>query len=758
MTSYQEPSPSFRSIEEIAALPDGSIDLVDTEGTTLQISHLKGIGWCFESRLDLTRNGAFRQPFTGDQAHLPKTALETRDSGPICAFEAEGQLLRLDRNGAGFELVEAGRVIFRSGEAPFSHHETPVKLWEGVMSLKVTDFSTRAPQIPQGSQFESRMVRFAYSRPSGVVLGLPGQTGELNRSGYRFELYNTDEFVHTPARKPMYQSWPVLIHKDHRGEGWVGVFFDNPSRTFVDVGDFYSDRVTFEAIDNNQRIYFCTAPSLEEVSRKLSLLFGGQALPPAWAFGYQQSRWSYMSTAEIRKVAAAFREREIPCDALHFDIDYMDGYRVFTQHPEHFKDLRPCLDELHTQGFHAVAIADPGVKMDPEYPVYRAFSKAGSVLRTQDAKPFVAKVWPGEVVLPDFGSPRAREIWSDLQAAWLTAFPFDGIWNDMNEPSNFDGQNATTSQTSTERGDFRRESNLYGYWMAKASAEGVAKAQPGRRAFIISRSGYPGVQKAAVNWQGDNQAWWEHLRLAIETTLQYALCGSYYSGADVPGFTGNPPDDLAVRFFQLGSWLPFFRGHSIYFAKDKEPYAYGDDANALIKAAIYQRYSLAREWYSGFERSTATSTPPILPVFTSEGHLVRDEFLVFDKFLIAPVIERDAIVRSFYLPKGVWYRLGDPALSIPGDRWQLMPVSLSDLPVFVRGGSVLTRNAPRSTMGETLGAPERYEIYRDANGQAEGYWYDDDLVSSHPTSVQRRALRVGKGVQEVSISQPASIR
>jgi len=747
--TYPEPTSSFRILEDTSKLPDGSIDLVDSEGTTLQVSHVADVGWCFEARLDLTRNDALRQPFTGNQAHLPHSSIEVEDTGAICAFSAGGQLLRLDRNGAGFELVQAGKVIFRSGEAPFRHHEKPVKLWEGVMSLKVTDFSKRAPQIPAGSQFESRMVRFSYARPSGVVFGLPGQTGELNRNGYRFELYNTDEFLHTPARRPMYQSWPVLIHRDAMGEGWLGVFVDNPSRTFVDVGDFYPEQVTFESIDNNLRVYLCSGATLSEVTKKLTTLFGGQALPPAWAFGYQQSRWSYMSTAEIRRVAAQFKEQGLPCDAIHFDIDYMDGFRVFTEHPEHFSDLKECLGELHAQGVHAVAIADPGIKTDPEYLAYQAFSKASAVLRSTDGKPFVAKVWPGEVVLPDFGTPRAREVWSDLQAGWLAQFPFDGIWNDMNEPANFDGQNRTTSEAVTERGAFRRESNLYGYWMAKASADGWRKARPGVRPLIISRAGYPGIQQNAVNWQGDNQAWWEHLRLAIDTTISYSLCGSFYTGIDVPGFTGNPPDDLAVRFYQLGAWLPFFRGHSIFFAKDKEPYAFGAEASGLIRSALFQRYSLAREWYSGFERCCAENRPPVLPVLTGEGQPVRDEFLLFDKFLVAPVIERDAAVRSFYLPKGLWYRLGNPELQIPGERWQLMPVGLQDVPVFVKAGSVVVRNSPESCMRETLQASERFELYRDQAGAAEGYWYNDDLISTPAVGAVRRRLSVQRGEMTV---------
>jgi alpha-glucosidase len=585
------------------------------------------------------------------------------------------------------------------------------------------------------------MRRFSYQRPSSFVLGLAGQSGELNRNGYRFELYNTDEFVHTPARRPLYQSWPLLFHRALDGEHWIAVLVDNPSRTFVDVGDFDPERVTFESVTGSQRVVLCVGETLQEVSHRMSLLFGGHPMPPAWALGYQQSRWSYMSSAEVRAVAARFREENLPCDALYFDIDYMNGARVFTHDQEHFPDLAECIAELKKDGFRSVCIVDPGVKKEEGNPLYDSLLKSAAVLKKSSGEPFIAKVWPGEVVLPDFGDAATREIWAQAQAEWLLKFQFDGIWNDMNEPSNFDGQNRTTSTTHISRGEFREESNLYGLWMAAASRVGWEKARPGERPLIISRSGYPGVQRYAVNWQGDNQAWWEHLRLAIDMSIAFSLSGAFYTGADVPGFTGNPPDDLAARFFQLGSWLPLFRGHSIFFAKDKEPFQYQGLPGEVIRSAIMLRYSLAREWYSGFERACRESRSLLFPVWTAEGSLVRDQFLCMDKFLVAPVVERDAEVRTVYLPEGNWFRLGYPHEEpVHGPRWQILPVSLKDCPVFVRAGSIVVRNRPGVNFENTLGGEEQFEVYRDATGAARGYWYRDDLVGTAPSQVRRELL------------------
>lgn len=680
---------------------------------------------------------------SSDMGASPRSLGEVACSsdGQLITLHSADETLRIRLSDGAFEVGSLGKRLFQSGDAPFSGWDQPQDVWEGLMSPKVTDLSWRSPEGPHPHTFKSEMRRFSYQRPSSFVLGLAGQSGELNRNGYRFELYNTDEFVHTPARRPLYQSWPLLFHRAMDGQHWIAVFVDNPSRTFVDVGDFNPERVTFESVTGLQRVVICVGETLQQVSATMSQLFGGHALPPAWALGYQQSRWSYMSSAEVRAVAARFREENLPCDALYFDIDYMDGARVFTHDPAHFPDLAECVDELRQSGFRSVCIVDPGVKREEGSPLYDLLVESAAVLRKPAGEPFIAKVWPGEVVLPDFGDTTTREVWAQAQAEWLQRVKFDGIWNDMNEPSNFDGQNRTTCTAHTARGEFREESNLYGLWMAAASRLGWEKARPGERPLIISRSGYPGVQRYAVNWQGDNQAWWEHLRLAIDMSIAFSLSGAFYTGADVPGFTGNPPDDLAVRFFQLGTWLPLFRGHSIFFAKDKEPFRYEGVPGDAIRSAITLRYSLAREWYSGFERACREHRSLLFPVWTTEGSLVRDQFLCMDKFLVAPVVERDAEVRTVYLPEGLWYRLGYPQEEpAQGPRWQVLPVSLVDCPVFVRAGSILVRSRPQINMESTLRGGEQYEIYRDSAGAAQGYWYGDDLISATPSERRREIL------------------
>jgi alpha-glucosidase len=687
-----------------------------TEGRIpLEVSHYSDIGWSIEVRYDKACPNTRRQQFTGLQETLSRSPLsyQEHDTGSFFLTEEKDSKLTFSKDGL-LSLEQEG-VVMQCLAPAFTAHAEPVSLYESIMSLKVTDFSIRENALKElgwfAGKYLTRMVRFQYLLPEGVVLGLPGQTGEPNRRGYRFELHNTDTFSHTPNRPPMYQSWPILFHPIRNGEKWLGVFHDNPSQTFVDIGDFYPDIVTFESSFGNSRVYLFIGDSLDEVSSKLSLLLGAPPALPDWAFGYQQCRWSYMSTSEARDVARSMRKERMPCDALYFDIDYMDGFRVFTTDPENFSDLDTCIHDLNQEGFRTICIVDPAVKTERGYRISDELLSMNGAVKTRSGEPYPVACWAEHSHLPDFSDAKVQEWWAVLHKDWLSKFPFSGIWNDMNEPANFLHSAKRIPDASIARGELADEYNLYGYWMSQATAKGWSdySDEPG---LVITRSGYPGVQRYAVIWHGDNQAWWEHLRLALQTAVSFSLCGVPYTGADIPGFTGNPPGDLAVRFFQLGAFLPFFRGHSMFFANDKEPYAFPEPFRSLIRAAIELRYSLVKEWIHGYEQARSRQGPLLKPVLTKDNHLIADEFELFSKILVAPIMERDQRKRLVYLPPGTWYRLGNITEKLQGDEWIVEEVSLATVPVYVRGGCNLQRTIVGATVEETLKGGSRVERYR----------------------------------------------
>lgn len=710
--SYRVPPPAFTKLIRAEHPSPTLVVLQNDLGVPIEIEYLCDVGWSIELRYDALDNSRFRQPFTGAQQQLEHVTLYLDETEREFVITVGEQQLAFDKESGKFSAASAGKVYFESNSQPFSRHREPITIYDGIASAKVTDHALRSPQMFTKPTYTTEMLRFSYPRPEGVVLGLPGQTGEFNRNGYRFELYNTDTFTHTPNRPPMYQSWPILFSRSANSIEWFGIFHDNPSRTFVDLGEFNQNEISFESLTNNTRIYLWHGATLAEVARRCARLTGPIAELPNWAFGYQQCRWSYMSTAEIRSVVHRMHQNQFPCDAIYFDIDYMDGFRVFTNDTENFADLEKTVNSLREQnGVYSVAIVDPGVKIDDRYAAYKRLISEGRSLTSADGAPAVMKCWAGESLLPDFFAMETKALWKEMLAQWVEEFGMHGVWNDMNEPANFDGQNAASSQMHSARGLMERSFNLYGYEMSKASAAGLKAALKTTPGLVISRAGYPGVQQHAVIWHGDNCAWWEHLRLALDTTVQYALTGAFFTGADLPGFTGNPPDDLAVRFYQLGAFLPLFRGHSRFFERDKEPYAFGETAQGLIREAINIRYSLIAEWLSAFNRARRESFAPILPSVDKEGLPIRDQFELFGKLLFAPIIERDQRQRPIYLPAGEWFRFGDNKNRLAGDQWLLEAVHLGSVPLFVRAGSTLTLHEPKLTVKQTLASATRLESY-----------------------------------------------
>jgi alpha-glucosidase len=728
MSYYSRPKSILGGMSDHEVNADGIVKCTSDSGICIEVVYFNEVGWSMEVRYDEVCSGEARQPYTGCQGHLVKRTPEVLLDKDLLSLKVGYDNLSISRSDFRFEVRRQDATLLRSSNAPFIRHPDAINVFEMMSSLRSADLSQSFPHLIEAGTFKSFVTSVCLALPEGPVLGLPGQTGELNRRGYRFELYNFDRTKHTADRPSMYQSWPVLFFRGDQQEQWVCVFHDNPSRTFVDIGDFYPNEITFESVSNNSRIYILSGDTLGEVSTKLIRLLGDSIRLPVWAFGYQQARWSYMSTTEIREIVSRFKECNMPLDAIYWDIDYMDKYKVFTFNRERFADAELCIDQLRGDGIESVFIVDPGIKVDKEFKVYNDLLEDADYLKDESGKPFVGQVWPGDVIFPEFSSQRTTNWWAKYHTQWLEDYHFAGCWNDMNEPANWNGQNKVTSKAITMRGSLEDEFNLYGYYMAKASFDALSRSFNNRRFINISRAGYPGIQRYAVIWHGDNHAWWEHLKLALHTVINYALCGVFYTGPDVPGFSGSPANDLAVRFFQLGAFLPFYRGHSAFFEKNKEPYVYAEPWKSYIHGAINLRYSLIREWISGFEHAYDSKVSPVMPVFTADKTLISDQFLLFNKLLIAPVIERDAVKRLVYLPKGSWYRLDNNNDLISGNRFIVVDVDLNTIPVFVKAGSILIRNTPNSNVISTLKNDEEVVLYPDdKDNVCRGIWYDLDL-------------------------------
>ncbi|KGO27494.1 hypothetical protein Q757_07915, partial [Oenococcus alcoholitolerans] len=312
--------------------------------------------------------------------------------------------------------------------------------------------------------------------------GLGDRTGHLNKHGYRYKLWNTDDpNPHVESFETLYKTIPFFIALND--DTAYGIFLDNTYQSIFDFGKENSDYYYFSAAGGNLDYYFIYGPTVRQTVGGYTYLTGRTPLPQLWTLGYQQSRWSYTPEKRLRQVAQTFRKEQIPCDALHLDIDYMDGFRVFTWDKNKFPDPPKLISDLKKDGFKLVTIIDPGVKKDRNYPIFRQGLKNNYFITDHDGVPYVNRVWPGDALYPDFSAPQVRKWWGRNLRILLDQ-GVAGIWNDMNEPASFNGPINDDTQFNNDGhvADHREMHNAYGHLMAKATYEGI-KAETGKRPF-----------------------------------------------------------------------------------------------------------------------------------------------------------------------------------------------------------------------------------------------------------------------------------
>jgi alpha-glucosidase len=462
-------------------------------------------------------------------------------------------------------------------------------------------------------------------------------------------------------------------------------------------------------------------------------LTGRSTLPPVWALGYQQSRWFRYTQAEVERLAQRHREDHIPCDALWLDIEYMDGYRVFTWDTQAFPDVSGMLRRLRDLGFRVVTIVDPGVKYEPGYWVFDQALERDVLCKTEGGDIYIGQVWPGNTVFPDFVTEEARTWWGELNAAHVQS-GLAGIWNDMNEPAT----GAVPPQAmrfGQGRYTHERYHNQYALLMAMGTADGLRRALPEMRPFVLSRAGFAGIQRYAANWMGDNLSRWDHLWLSVPMAMGFGLSGQPFVGADVGGFAGNATPELFVRWMQYGALTPFFRNHSEIGNVDQYAWAWGDVVQDLAREAIRLRYRLMPYLYSTFVRATETGAPVQRPLVFDyqDDPTVRDlddEYLLGPDLLVAPVVAPGTTARQVYLPAGTWYDWHNDAVA-GGKRYVQVPTPMERIPLFVRGGAVIPMwpEAPPSTAGYHPSAIELHLFVPASDGTHHSFLQEDDGVT-----------------------------
>lgn len=576
------------------------------------------------------------------------------------------------------------------------------------------------------------------------VFGLGENLGGLNKRGKTYRLYANDDPNHTPDKESLYSSHPFAII-DGKDKSF-GFFIDFPGEMLFDIGFSEYDTLEIRVSGRDLDLYIFDTSDKLDIIKQYLMLTGKPYIPPRWAFGFHQCRWSYPDSATVSSVADRFREEGIPCDAIYMDIDYMKDYKVFTVDEEKFPQFGSFVKEMKEKGFRLVPIVDPGVKMQKGYDKFEEGISNNYFCHGKDGNPFVGAVWPGLTCFPDFLRSDVRKWWGESYKT-LTDHGIEGFWNDMNEPAIFYSQNSMKkiledvknffsgqkiedigwasaslrermNKMSNSRDDYKSfyqktddgkvvchddVHNLYGFNMCRAAADAFEDIMPNKRYFLLTRSSYSGAHRFTAIWMGDNMSWWEHMLVHIRMLQSLNMCGFFYTGADVGGFGCNSDSQLVIRWTQLGAFTPLFRNHSALGTRKQEPFSFDARSMEYMKDTIKLRYAFLSYAYSEFIESVENLRPFITSISMNfEGERVKDiedQYMYGRSLMIAPVYMPNAAGRYVHLPQCRWLgwtakKWDERNLQVyePGDYYIDAPIDR--IPLFIKENSMIVLNEP----------------------------------------------------------------
>lgn len=656
-----------------------------------------------------------------------------------------------------FEILVRGKdgrnVLSLNSHGLFDFEQLRVKKEGEDWEERWKGHTDRRPYGPQSISFDVSFydVSFVYGIPEHATsLALKPTRGPGVEDSEPYRLFNLDvfEYLHE-SPFGLYGSIPFML--GHGTRGTSGFFWLNAAEMQIDVlKDGWNAESSIALPSDQNRIdtfwmseagivdaFFFVGPGPKDVVRQYTSVTGTPALPQLFATGYHQCRWNYRDEEDVQNVDAKFDEHDIPYDVLWLDIEHTDGKKYFTWDRALFPNPEDMQKSLAAKGRKMVTIVDPHIKRDSSYHIHKEATEKGYYVKDANGNDYDGWCWPGSSSYIDMVNPEIRSWWGDKFSyqEYVGSTPSLYIWNDMNEPSVFNGPEISMPRDALHYGnvEHRELHNAYGYYFHMATAGGLVKRENGNdRPFVLSRAFFPGSQRYGAVWTGDNTAEWEQLRVSIPMVLTLGLTGLPFSGADVGGFFGNPEPELLLRWYQVGAYYPFFRGHAHHDTKRREPWLFGERKTELIREAIHIRYTLLPYFYTLFREANVSGTPVVRPLWmefpSDEGTFGTDEaFMVGNSILVQGIYTEGAKHVSVYLPGGQsWYDLRT-GTAYTGGVTHKLEVSEEAIPAFQRAGTIIPRKDRfRRSTKQMENDPYTLVIALNSSREAEGELYIDD--------------------------------
>ncbi|RDB25094.1 Neutral alpha-glucosidase AB [Hypsizygus marmoreus] len=649
----------------------------------------------------------------------------------------------------GEEIVEDEAQVVVKSENPRAWFEGDKEddWWEET-------FSSWTDTKPKGPESLSLDINFPnhgtiYGIPQHATrLALPTTAGESPFFSDPYRLYNADVFEYLASSSmSIYGSIPVL--HAHSAESTVGIFDAVASETWIDVAHASEKSTETHWISESGilDVFLMPGPTPNDIFRQYARLTGTTVLPAQWSLGYHQCRWNYVSSDDVRAVQKRFDEEDIPVDVFWLDIEYSEEHKYFIWDKKNFPDPVDMVNDVAALGRKMVVIVDPHLKRTSDYPVYKKASELGYLVKNKNNDEYEGWCWSGSSAWMDFFNPGVWDWWISLFKtqklengwSWTESTEAVHIWNDMNEPSVFNGPEITMPKDNIHHGgwEHRDVHNVNGMLYSNLTSQAVARrSDPPKRPFVLTRAFYAGSQRFGAMWTGDNLGTWEHMAVGVKIVLSLNIGGFSYAGSDVGGFFGNPEPEMLVRWYQVGAFAPFFRAHAHIDAKRREPFLLDQPYKGIVRDILRLRYSLLPVWYTAFRETSVTGFPVLRPhyvVFPKDqaGFDIDDQYYIgASGLLVKPITEKGATETKVYLAEDqVYYDYFNHHAYRGAAKGKeiTVPAALHQIPLFIRGGSIIpTRERPRRATTSMKKDPFTLRVALDKTGTARGELYLDD--------------------------------
>eukprot|EP00117_Sycon_ciliatum_P014403 scpid26772/ scgid2150/ Lysosomal alpha-glucosidase; Acid maltase len=631
----------------------------------------------------------------------------------------------------------------------------------GLQVIRATDHTTIFNSSVGGMIFEDQFLQISSLLPSSNLYGLGEHVAPmlLDLDYQTISLMARDRGTPHSENLNLYGVHPFYLNVEKSGHA-NGVLFLNSNP--MDIALQPTPAITYRSIGGIMDFYVFMGSSPNEVVQQYLEVVGLPYMPPYWSLGFHLCRWGYDNATHTAQVVNDMRKMGIPQDVQWNDIDYMDRHLDFTYDKTRYSSLPDLVDDLHKHGQRYVMITDPGISSTQSAGSYLPFDdglKMDVFLKNSSNQPIIGSVWPGETAFPDFSHPNAIEYWTKQVKAFHAEVPFDGLWIDMNEVSNFvvgsvqgcpnnslenppykpglGGDHMSTKTLCMSAKNYNTTQynmhSLYGYFEAVASMSAL-KTVLKERSIVISRSTYPNSGAHGGHWLGDNNSNWPDLYLSIPGVLLFNMFGIPLVGADICGFGGSTTPELCTRWMQVGAFYPFSRNHNSIGSPPQEPSHFSPEYADGMRKALLIRYSLLPSLYTLFWQAHAQGATVARPLFfefpKDPATLSIDKQFLWGAFLlISPVVDADETSVKAYFPADRWYDFYTGAGFDSKGESRTLTAELDTINLHLRGGYVTIKQDAGLTTTASRMNNFSLTVALSATNEAQGVLYLDDGVT-----------------------------